>query len=285
MPALSDEILMAYADDVLDSEMRAHVEAFLQRDPESLRLVEVYRATGTSLGQLYKAPALEPVPSHLVDFVLQYGKGGPAPVKKASFKAKLAAWRRKLISTAAWDKLVHHAVWEKLSQPVTLQLAAASAAALIIGASAGWMLHGSGEDENAYELAVFKNGQIFANGTLRNVLESLPSGQEARTAGGAQDASVVRASLTFKNKAGNFCREYEVAAAGSRQYAGLACREGQGKWALQVHIAESPATPGAQTGLAGGGHNALLDPVVDRMMDGIAFGKKEEEAALAGEWK
>jgi len=274
---------MAYADDVLDGEMRAHVEALLQRDPESLRLVEVYRATGTSLGQLYKAPALEPVPSHLVDFVLQYGKGGPAPVKKASFKAKLAAWRRKLVPKAAWDTLMRQAVWEKLSQPVTWQLAAASAAALIVGASAGWMLHGSSEDENAYDLAVFKNGQIFANGTLRNVLETLPSGQEARTPGGAQDASVVRASLTFKDKAGSFCREYEIATAGSRQYAGLACREGQGKWALQVHVAEAPVTPGDLNSPAG--HDVLLDPVVDRMMDGIAFGKKEEEAALLQGWK
>ncbi|MGO8953230.1 MAG: anti-sigma factor family protein [Rhodomicrobium sp.] len=283
MPALSDEILMAYADDVLDSEMRAHVEALLQRDPESLRRVEVYRATGTFLGQLYKAPALEPVPSHLVDFVLQYGEDGAASVKKDSFKAKLTTWGRKLVPKAAWDKLMHQAVWEKFSQPVTWQLAAASAAALIIGASAGWMLHGSSEDGSAYDLAVFKNGQIFANGTLRTVLETLPSGQEARTPGGAQDASVVRASLTFKDKAGSFCREYEIAAAGSKQYAGLACREGQGKWALQVHVAEAPVTPGALPGPAG--RDGLLDPVVDRMMDGIAFGKKEEEAALAQGWQ
>ncbi len=285
MAVLNDEVLMAYADSALDSDIRARVEAILLMDAEARRRLEVFRATGGRLAQLYQRPMLEPVPAHLVDFVLGYGQNGATPLKQRGFMATLGAWRSQLTTGATWEKLGQRASWNIISQGITWQLAAASAAALLIGVSAGYTLRGSGGDGSAegQNLAVFKDGQIFAGGTLRRVLETMPSGQEARVAGGAQDSTVVRASLTFKSKAGGFCREYEVESVSSGQFSGLACREGHGAWALEAHVAEAPATPGAESSPAG--HGALLDPIVTGMMEGIAFGKKEEGAAITGGWK
>lgn len=286
MAALTDEILMAYADGILDNDAQAWVETQLPTDEESRRRVEIFRATGTRLAQLYSKPMLEPVPSHLVDFVLQYGKDSTASTKPPRSKAIPIAWHEKLISRRTWEKAFSRAGWEKrLPKAVTWQLAVASAATLFIGASAGWMLHGSGGAEGS-RLTAFQHGQIYAEGDLAYVLETMPSNSPSRIGGGAQDSTVVRASLTFKSRGGGFCREYETETANGNRFAGLACREPSGKWAIQVHVAETAGTPNTGTSpAAGSAHEEALDPIVDRMIAGIAFGKNEENAAIASGWK
>jgi len=97
---------------------------------------------------------------------------------------------------------------------------------------------------------------------------------------------VVRAILTFKSKGGGFCREYETETAKGNRFAGLACREPGGEWSIQVHVAEAAAAHNAGTSpSAGGPHEEALDPIVDGMIAGIAFGKDEENAAIASGWK
>ncbi len=276
---VDDEILMAYADGALNDETRARVETVLQRDPESLRRVEIFRATGTPLSQLFRKPMLEPVPSHLTEFVLNYGKEGAAPAKAKRAGPSLA----RLMPQADWRKLKRWVALENLTRPVIWQLAAASAAALVIGAGAGWMLHGGSSDDSV-GLAAFTKGQVFATGALQQVLETVPSGQEARIDGKRRDGTVMRASLTFKSKGGNFCREYEVAEAHAGKFAGLACREADGKWALKVHVAEASARFGPNAIPADSTREAL-DKIVDGMMEGIALGKGEEEAVMSKGWK
>ncbi len=283
LPDDDDVILMAYADGVLDGETRARVEAMLQRDAESLRRVEAFRATGAPLSDLFGKPMQEPVPSNLVDFVLNYGQEGAASANAKRSGPSLALGERPALS-ARWRKLKRWAAWENRAGPAIWQLAAASAAALIIGVSAGWMLHDGSSDDSA-SLAAFTKGQVFAGGALRQVLETSPSGQVARIAGNARDATVMRTSLTFRSKGGSFCREYEVATAGLGNFAGLACREEGGKWALKIHVAQANARPGAKAAPADGPHESALDEIVDRMMEGIALGREEEEAAISKGWK
>ncbi len=282
MPVLTDETLMALADGALDGELRARVEALLIMDEESLRRVEMFRATGARISHLYQQPMYEPVPSHLVDFVLQFGRDSAASQKKVSRpKNFLRACADKFISSAVWEKLLSRAEWQRqFPASVTCQLAAASVAALVIGTGAGFMLQ-SGSEDSAARLVAFKDGQIFASGALQHVLETYPSQQEALIAGGAQDSTAARATLTFKSKSGSYCREYEITAtAGS--FSGLACRETGGNWAIQANLLEA-AKPGAGFRTAAG--PSAVDPVVTRLMDGIAFGKKEEAAAIAKGWQ
>jgi len=288
--ALTDEILMAYADGVLDSEARARIEAQLLNDEESRRRVEIFRATGTRLSQLYHKPMYEPVPPRLMDFVLQFNADSASPAKPKRVKDVFAAWREKLMSRSTWEQAFSRAEWEKrLPQAPAWQLMAASAAALIAAAGAGWMLHSSG-GPGVDRLTAFRHGKIYAEGTLAYVLESMPSNRPSRVDGGTQDSTVVRTILTFKSKGGGFCREYETETAKGNRFAGLACREPGGEWAIQVHVAEAAAAHNTGTspsarGNAGGPHEEALDPIVDGMIAGIAFGQDEENAAIAGGWK
>jgi len=284
---LPDEILMAYADGELDTESMAQVGQLLAMDPDAQRRVALFQATGTELGQLYGAPALEPAPAHLVAFVMNYGKqtataalaplavaapAALAPARRASLKVRLRSLAERY--SAVWTEML-------VPQGARWHLAAASLTILVIGSSAGYMLSGGSAGEDGDRLAVFKNGQIFANGTLKEGLETLPGNQEARIAGMRQDATVMRVVLTFKAKGGSFCREYEIAQAGQAQYAGLACRNGKGDWAIQANVPQM--APAAGTTIAD--NTKMIDPVVDRLIEGDAFGKEEEKAALDSGWK
>ncbi len=284
MPVLTDETLMALADGALDGELRARVEALLVMDEESLRRVEIFRATGARLQNLYLQPMYEPVPAHMVDFVLQFGRDSANPQKVVKRRKNfLSAWAHMFTSRAVWEKLVSRTVWQSwLPASVTWQLAMASVAALAIGAGTGFMLQ-SGTADGTARLAAFKDGQIFAGGALRQVLESNLSQQESLIAGGSKDAIAARPILTFKTKGGSYCREYEITAAAGN-FSGLACRDAEGKWAVQANLAES-VKPEAPRPAGPAVEQSPLDPVVDRVMDGIAFGKKEEEAAIAKNWR
>jgi hypothetical protein len=266
--ALTDEILMAYADGVLDASTRAQIEALLQANPDAMARVQMFRATGVALGKLYSKPLKESIPAHLVDFVMNHGKEAVSATPAKSRGRMQLGGIKNFVSQTLWDRLIpRSAGW---------QLAAASVAALGAGFGAGYFVRGG--DDSGSGLASFSHGQIFAGSALRNVLETKPSGQEARIAGGTADAAVVRATVTFKTKTGQYCREYEVLAQAGGQFAGLACRLAGGAWVLDMHV---PAPP-KSTPAAG---EKLVDPVVDRMIEGDAFGKEEEDAAISNGWR
>ena len=91
----------------------------------------------------------------------------------------------------------------------------------------------------------------------------------------------MRVVLTFKAKGGGYCREYEIAQAGEAQYAGLACRTGKGEWAIQVNVPQMARTAGTTVA----DNTKVIDPLVDRMIEGDVFGKEEEDAARSNGWK
>jgi AcrR family transcriptional regulator len=272
---LTDELLMAFADRALDEETQTRIEALLRIDPEARARVAAFRATGREgIGRHYDPVLDEPVPDRLIEFVMTHGKGiaaGPARPRRQRLRPLelLARWRGKLVPQgAAWH------------------LAAASAAALIVGAGLGYVLRGDRvEVVSGPTLAALKNGQISAEGALRHVLETMPSGLEARAAGGLRDSAVVRASLTFKTKQGNYCREYEIATAAEGRFTGLACRDSRGNWALQVHVPEADKGQGTKFVPVAGPREVALDAIVDRIMAGDALGRGEEDAAIARGWK
>jgi hypothetical protein len=156
-------------------------------------------------------------------------------------------------------------------------LAAASGIALIVGVSAGFLLRGAGEDDGP-GLAVLPDGRILVSGTLHQVLESLPS-NEARAAG-RRPGAAVRAVLTFRAKGGGYCREYEMAAP-QGQFQGMACRQADGQWAVEAYVAQADAA----TGVHVVGNGEVLDKLAESRMEGDAFGKDEEKAAIGSRWK
>lgn len=279
MAKVTDEMLMAYADGALSPLARAKVEAFLQAHPEAGGSVEIFRATGAPLSTLYERPMAEPVPAHLRDFVLNFRLDAETS-KAQSQKERLAKWldgledgtRRFTANLAQW-----------LETPAgRWQLATASAVCVAIGLGVGVFLH---SDSGSNDLVAFHDGHIYANGPLGDVLEKELSGREIRIAGvRGGEAVTMRASLTFKSKQNTYCREYEVVSTTDGGFVGLGCRGSDGKWALEVHL---PANTSAKRGVktAAAADNAALDAIVDRMIDGDAFGNAQEAAAISSGWK
>jgi anti-sigma factor RsiW len=268
--ALTDEILMAYADGALDAEAGARIAALLRADAGARARVAMFRATGRELSALYEGVLREPVPAHLSQFVMSYGKEreeGPAPEGPAFVPARptrlarlWTAWQERLIpQSAGW------------------QLAAASAAVLIVGAGAGLFLRGDGG--LGPNLAALRPGQLLASGVLHHVLETVP-GNEDRVAGSTNGATTVRAVLTFRTKEGGYCREYEVVAP-QGQFQGLACRQADGRWAVEAHVAQEAAAAGTHVVA----HGEVLDKIAESRMEGDAFSQNEEKAVLRRGWK
>ncbi len=280
MAKITDEMLMAYADGALSPLARAKVEALLQADPEASRRIEIFRETGAPLSRLYGRPMAEPVPAHLKDFVLNYQPDAETS-KAQPRKESLARWLEGLTEgTRAFT--ANLAQWlEKPAPAVRWQFAAASAAFLALGVGVGAFLHGS---SGSSDLVAFHDGHIYASGPLGDVLEKDLSGREARIGGMRGEAVTMRASLTFKSKQNTYCREYEVATPSDGGFVGLGCRGRDGKWALEVHL---PANGSAKGGVrtAAAADNAALDAIVDRMIDGDAFGSEQETAAISNGWK
>jgi hypothetical protein len=277
---VTDEMLMAYADGALSPLARAKVEAFLQAHPEARGRVEIFRATGAPLSRLYGRPMVEPVPAHLKDFVLNYPLGAKTPKAQAP-KEGVARWLKGFQEGTRLftGNLVQ---WLGTPAPATRwQFAAASAAFLALGVTAGAFFH---SDSPSSDLVAFHDGHIYASGPLGDVLEKELSGREARIAGVRGEAVTMRASLTFKSKENTYCREYQVVTPSRGGSVGLGCRGQDGKWALEVHL---PANISGKSNYATAGHadNPALDAIVDRMSDGDVFGKQQEAAAISSGWK
>jgi hypothetical protein len=280
--AFTDEILMAYADGALDAETRARIAALIKADAGARARVSMFRATGKELSGLYDGVLREPVPEHLIEFVMDYGKGREAsPVQTSKTPAASSLGRafapaRRPRSPRLWAALGDRPI----PQGAGWQLAAASAAFLTVGVSAGFLLGGAGQDSGSGpSLAVLRQGQLLASGALHQVLESLPSNEE-RAAGSTQGSIAVRAVLTFKTKEGGYCREYEMASAAG-QFQGLACRQAGGHWAVEAHVAQGAAPAGTHVVA----HGEVLDKITGSRMEGDAFGQSEEKAALKRGWK
>ncbi len=272
MANLTDEILMAYADGELSTDDRVRVEAILHRDAESRARLGIFQSTGAPLAVLYEKPMLEPPPAHLVAMILNRG---PAQTQKNMSRAKPMPRIR-------WQWLFpDHLHW---------QMAAASAAMLVAGGSIGWSLHETSAPEAAgSQLVAFDDGHLYATGALQRVLDTTPSGQEARIAGAASDAVTMRVHLTFKTKGQYYCREYEVGAAGHGNHVGLGCRDAAGRWAIQVYVPSTLPSPSSSTGLqtvpAGATTEVAIDTVVDKLIDGDALGRNDEIAAINRRWR
>jgi len=286
--AFTDEILMAYADGALDAEAGARIAALIKADPAARARVSMFRATGKELSGLYEGVLREPVPAHLADFVMNYGKEGqarPAPAglaylnlaprRPARNAASSLSGRQRLMGLwAGWrERLIPEGVagWHLA--------AAASALVLTVGAGAGFLLRDQ-DGGLGPGLSVLRHRQILARGTLYQVLETLPSNEE-RAAGSSQGAAAIRAVLTFRTREGGYCREYEMATA-QGQFQGLACRQAGGEWAVEAHAAQKAQASGAPHPV---GHGEQLDKAVDRRMEGDAFGAADEEAAIKNGWK
>jgi hypothetical protein len=243
----SEEVLMAYADNELDAQTRAAVEAAMAADPEIARRVARHKALRTRLRVAYDKVLDEPVPERLTATV----RAAPTPAIRR--ENNVVPLRRKSAPRWSWPQ------WSAI------------AASLVLGIVAGQLVPRSSETGPI----VTKNGQLLASGGLAHSLSAQLVSEQTQS-------TPMQIGVSFRSKSGTYCRTFALRDAAS--LAGLACREGD-HWRVQI-LAQN-GNPASGTGTyrqAGSGMPQSVLQAVDEQSAGEPLDARAEAAARARDW-
>ncbi|MEW5962620.1 MAG: hypothetical protein AB1749_03575 [Pseudomonadota bacterium] len=276
MGVVSDELLMAYADGELDAAETRRVELRLAADPETSARLEVFQRTGRVLGGAIDLTAFADIPARLADTVRS---GAPAACPEP---------RPALGTSGSQVGWLAQALRRLLPEPdLPWRLALALSGVLVLGTGLGWLLATiPGASRQREALVRSEGARLLADGALANALERKPSGAVTR-AGAADADAIIAPRSTFASAAHEFCRHYRVDAGSGARSEGIACREADGQWRIEVQVALSAETPGREGGYApaGGEDGTLIDEVLDRLIVGDPLDLRSEADMLQREWR
>jgi hypothetical protein len=207
----SEETLMAYADNELDSQTRSAIEAAMASDPQIAQRIAQHKALRGRLKATFDKVLDEAPPQRLVDAA----RGVPAVRREGN----VIPLRRRQAKRTAWPQ------W------------ATMAASLVIGVIIGQVFL---RMPSAGAPVASRDGHVLASGTLAQAL----SDQLASTQ--TPDAPV-KIGVSFKSKTGDYCRTFTMH--GSTTLAGLACRDHK-DWRVQV-LAQNPQSENNSTHASG----------------------------------
>jgi anti-sigma factor RsiW len=269
---LSDEILMAYADGVLDAADRADVEKSIREHPEYEQKVEKFRATLKPVHQAFEG-ALDK--NRLATLTARIrGKARPTASTGRSGPEIVALPRAQLRTSS---------VSANPSWPTTL----AASFALLVGGALGWLMHGSPGREPASlpDLVTFGDGSLQAGGTLAALLETASSGAAVQARDAHGRTWQLRATLSFYSVGDLPCRRYELTNDATGRFAGYACRSVDARWLVQAH-ARLDNKVRDQPGFApaSGSDQGALDAAMRAVMDGEVLQSSEESQLIASHW-
>jgi hypothetical protein len=243
----SEETLMAYADNELDTQTRSAVEAAMATDPEIARRVAQHKALRGRLRATFDEVLDEAPPQRLVDAA----RGVPAIRREGN----VIPLRRKAPPRRAW--------------PQWASLAASLVVGIIIGQALLRMPTGGGP------VTTSRDGQLLASGILAQSL----SDQLASTQ--AADAPV-KIGVSFKSKAGAYCRTFSLSE--STKLAGLACRD-HDDWRVRVLTqSEQHAQQDGNYRRAGSEMPRTVLQAVDDLIAGEPLDAHAEAAARDQHW-
>jgi hypothetical protein len=263
MIQVTDEVLMAYADGELDPATRAQVKIALDQDLRARERVKIFLATGPQLSRLFDQPMREPVPARILACVSGLAATPIAPAEPRSFLLRLLEATGKTVAGPGW----------------AAGLAAAVAALVIAGGLYG-IANRSGDEP--HQFVTIGQDQIFARGALERALETAPSGSKV-VLNGERSGSTLMAVLTFRNLRQEYCRQYEIATPESGR-AGLACRETDGRWRLDIDVPVADVSAPSDRIVPAGRFNSAVEAAVTKAMQGDALGPADEEAVIRNHW-
>jgi hypothetical protein len=275
---VSDEVLMAYADGVLDPAQRKAVEAVLQRHPEYRQQAERYRATLSPIQDLFResigSDHLQPLIDRIRrnELVPQPTTARPAQVHELP-QAQPQRPRR-----PAWHR--HY------------PMAIAASLALLIGTALGAHLQpGAVSSVPSADVIRVSDGRLTARGPLQDLLEHTGRGVPVRTELSATGTWELEASYTFRSISQQPCRRYELRSQAREHFAGFACRGAAGQWVVQAHV-RLESTPAQSQGsgfspaagpTADAG-DAALEAAIRAASGGRVSAAAEEQALIAAGW-
>jgi anti-sigma factor RsiW len=267
---LSDEMLMAYADEALDPAEQAGVEAAIERRPDYQAKVAKFRATRKPVQQA-------------INDQLNMDRIAPlvARIRGDERRAKTAGHGGARIFTLPGARVRTSSTAPRTYWPMAI----AASCALLIGGGFGWFTRGATTSALPASPAfvAFSAGNLVAEGALAKVLETARSGAALgiRAADGAWQLTT-----SFSFRASDLpCRRYEMSNEAIGRFGGYACRSRDGRWLVHAQMTLDKQRPGG-TGFtpAAGDDDAALDAAIRAAMDGDVLRSEEEAQLIADRW-
>lgn len=253
-----DEVVIAYVDGELEASVARRLERAAAADPGLARRIAAHRAVKVGLAEAF-APALqEAAPDRLVSLITR-ASPTPRPAEVVDLskvrKARAAAGGR-WTTALAQLKAQPPRAWGGL------------AAVLLLGVFAV-----SGFWPRTAPLLVERDGALNAGPGLAAALDSQLADPNA-------SGLAVRAGLSFRDHAGDYCRTFQARQDGG--VAGLACKSG-GQWRLRMTLAH-PEGPASQYRMAGSDTPPELMTLVSGLIEGAPLDRAQEQAAVRARW-
>jgi anti-sigma factor RsiW len=261
---ISDETLMAFSDGELSGEERAAVERAIRENPELEKRVARHRALRDRVTLAYSAQLSEPVPERLISAARRTATV-PVAGKVVNLNEARAAMQRQAArddSRAANDESSYKPRWRSLG---------GIAAGILLGLGVGYGLWQQGDSPIARD----SEGAWIASGPLKSALT-------AQLAAEQTPAAHVHIGISFKDKAGEFCRSFALS--GPAAPAGVACHHGA-DWQIQSLMKGQAGENGGQYRTAGTEMPPLLLKSIEAQMAGEPLDQSAEAAARQQGWQ
>ena len=265
---------MLYADGLLASPEREHVEMLLTDDKKLHNRLQVFRLTGPNLAMLMEDHVNAPIPEKLQNCLLETSP------KRSNFSRIFSDLNqffdlilKKLGSAEDWN----------------LQPAIAALMVMIagVGVGVGWLVRGD-TASNVASIGQFiqlEGNRLIAQGSLQKTLETATSGTNSNMALSDNQQIEFGVRMTFRDEAGDFCREYEISHPSAEHYSGVACRAG-GQWVVRFQAMTAQHTSGSgRIAPAGGGGRLAMDAAIGALVFGAPLTRDEEATVINGRWK
>ena len=248
---ISDEMVMAYVDGMLEPEEAEQVRQALKTDPLLQKKADVFSETSAMLA-VYDKALDEEAPPHLLQTVLTAPAG--------TWYENLMAKTGEILRTPPWGRV---------------SVFAGLAALCIIIFSVYRPFNRPSPTDN---LPVFVQGETFTQ-----AMETVAAGGAARL---RKNGLVLLPILSFREKGGGFCRRFEVMAAGHLRAEGIACRRGNGTWRTVAYVQAQAVNEHTGTGeyeLAGG--EDTVDKIMEERRLGPIITPDGEQALIRRHWR
>jgi hypothetical protein len=248
--SLSDEMLSAYLDGMLDESGVRTLEAALERDPSvGRRLAEMAR-NDRALRQHFQAMGRRPVPRSISDLL-------------ESAPARTHSW---------WSGIVQGlSAWRPLSSPLKAAGALAMVAVVGIGVVAMLQTGQGGVSEDNVLVQVLPSNSA----EVSRVLDGQPSGEGIALDGVGR----LVVDMSFEHSDGRFCRQYRAGLDRESSSLGVvACRVGRDWREVLIQQIEAPIGESGMFRAASGQASSVLDDyIVEKAAGGIIVGDSEAE--------
>lgn len=257
-----DHTLIAYLDGQLPDADYGPLEQALKHDQALSMRLQALADSSELARRAFDGVLLEPVPPQLIAAIWRAPdpRTRPASARSASPRPSgLLAWLGLDSGPRAWPAL-------------------ASVAVLGLGVLIGWQLLAPPGDARW----ALREGTPVTDEALALALEVSPSGRVLRTAGGALEILA-----SFEQTGGGHCREFNRSSPrGTRDELGIACRNTQGEWQLELLVVEErEASAGeARYQTASDQQHDRADAFLRERAQGQPLSETEEQVLIERGW-